>query len=147
MKSKQERIVEANRTYCEGHSKEGIEICSWENMPGWDSYMKGEMSEAELSEKAGEELAQLTQTFSKYLRKTDENEQALPVAEEDPAQKGKAKVANKIYRKACVDSGKSFCFFKNFKTWQDFVHGEIDEGEFYERALEEVRKAAAENQV
>jgi hypothetical protein len=109
--------------------------------------MKGEMSEAELSEKAGEELAQLTQTFGKYLRKkTDKNEQALPAAEENPAQKEKAKAANKIYRKACVDSGKSFCFFKNFKTWQDFVHGEIDEDALYERAVEEIRKAAAEQQ-
>ncbi len=146
MKSKQERIVEANRTYCEGHADAGIEICSWEKMPGWNSYMKGEMSEAELTEKAGDELAQLTQTFSKYL-KGDKNESAAQAAEETPARKEKAKAANKIYRKACVDSGKSFCFFKNFTTWQDFVNGGMEEGEFYEKALEEIQKAAAEQQV
>jgi hypothetical protein len=62
---------------------------------------------------------------------------------EDPLGE-KVRIANKIYRKACVDSGMSFCFFKNFDNWQRFVHGEIAEDEFYERAREEIRKSAAE---
>jgi hypothetical protein len=137
-----ERIKTANKTYCDGHKKEGIEVCNWEDMPGWQMYMKGEITEAELSERAREELAEMDQTFGKYLRK-DEGKPPLERSEEG-ALDDRVRSANAIYRKVCVDSGMSPCFFKNFSTWQQFVHGEIGEAEFYEKAREEIRKIGAE---
>ncbi len=138
-----ERIKKANKTYCDGHEEEGIEVCNWEDMPGWQMYMKGEITEAELSDMARKELAEMDQTFGKYLRKDEEKPQR-----EEPG-KGpldeRVKTANRIYKKACVDSGMSPCFFKNFSTWQQFVHGEIGEAEFYEKAREEIRKIGAQH--
>jgi hypothetical protein len=146
MKSKQERIKKANKTYCDGHDQEGIKICRWENMPGWQKFLKGEITETQLSVEAKQELAELDQAFGKYLRSDSDGEKDTP----DPAQEGlpgeKARIASKIYRKACVDSGKSLCFFKNFTAWQEFVHGEIGEDQFYEKAREEILKSAAEKQ-
>ena len=71
MKSKQERIKKANRTYCDGHAQEGIKICRWENMPGWQKFLKGEITETQLSVEAKQELAELDQAFGKYLRSDD----------------------------------------------------------------------------
>jgi hypothetical protein len=144
MENKAERIKKANKTYCEGHDQEGIQVCSWENMQGWQKFLNGEINEAELSAQAKEELAELNEAFGKYLRSDEENDKSLPgPSKEDPLGE-KARTANKIYRKACVDSGMSPCFFKNFATWQKFVHGEIAEDDFYERVREEIRKIAAE---
>ncbi len=142
MKEKQERIKKANRTYCDGHDQEGIKICSWEKMPGWQKFLKGEITEAELSSQAQKELSELDQAFGKYLR-ADKDKKTSELPKEDPLGE-KVKIANKIYRKACVDSGRNFCFFNNFSAWQDFVKGEMGEAEFYEKALEEIRKIAAE---
>lgn len=138
-----ERVKKANKTYCDGHEQEGIEVCNWEEMPGWQMYMKGEISEAELSDRAKEELAELDQTFGKYLRK-DEDKPG-PQQQEDRPADDKVGVAKRIYRKVCVDSGMSPCFFKNFSTWQQFVHGELGEAEFYEKAREEIRKIGEEH--
>ena len=138
----QERIKKANKTYCDGHDQEGIKVCSWENMPGWQKFLKGEIDETQLSAEAKQELAELDQSFGKYLR-TDKDKDLTEPAEDDPLGE-KVKIANKIYRKACVDSGMSPCFFKNFATWQQFVHGEIEEADFYEKAREEIRKIAVE---
>ncbi|MCL5406766.1 MAG: hypothetical protein M1398_08655 [Deltaproteobacteria bacterium] len=138
-----ERIKKANKTYCDGHEEEGIEVCNWEDMPGWQMYMKGEITEAELSDMARKELAEMDQTFGKYLRKDEEKPQR------EESGKGpldeRVKTANRIYKKACVDSGMSPCFFKNFSTWQQFVHGEIGEAEFYEKAREEIRKIGTQH--
>ncbi|MGA2403887.1 MAG: hypothetical protein ABSG91_19635 [Syntrophobacteraceae bacterium] len=144
MKSMQERIKKANKTYCDGHDQEGIKVCSWENMPGWQKFLKGEITETQLSAEAQQELAELDQSFGKYLR-TDKDKDLTEPAKDDPLGE-KVKIANKIYRKACVDSGMSPCFFKNFATWQQFVHGEIEEADFYEKAREEIRKIAVEQQ-
>jgi hypothetical protein len=35
MEKKTERIKKANKTYCDGHDREGIQVCSWENVKGW----------------------------------------------------------------------------------------------------------------
>lgn len=137
-----ERVKKANKAYCDGHQEEGIEVCSWEDMPGWQMYLKGEITEEELSDRAREELAEMDQTFGKYLRK-DEDEQHREQPKKDPLGE-KVKTANRIYRKVCVDSGLSPCFFKNFSTWQQFVHGEMGETEFYEKAREEIRKIGVE---
>lgn len=136
-----ERIKKANKTYCDGHEQEGIKVCCWEKMPGWQSFLKGEISEAELCEQAKEELAQLDQAFSKYLHDDESKDQPGKIQEGPLGEK--ARIANRIYRQACVDSGMSLCFFKNFDTWQHFVHGEIGEQEFYERAREEISKIRA----
>jgi hypothetical protein len=137
----QERIKKANKTYCEGHERKGVKICNWEKMAGWKSFLKGEITEDELCEQAKEELAQLNETFGKYLRNDDDIESSEAMAEGPFGEK--AKIANRIYRQACVDSGQSLCFFKNFATWQQFVHGEIGEGEFYEKAREEISRIMA----
>ena len=139
----QERIKKANKIYCDGHDREGIKICCWDKMPGWQSFLKGEITEAELCEQAKEELTQLDQTFGKYLRDDDTEDRPEPTAEDPIGEK--ARIANKIYRQACVDSGQSLCFFKNFATWQQFVHGEIVESEFYERAREHIGQIRAEH--
>ncbi|MGC8494584.1 MAG: hypothetical protein ACP5SH_22910 [Syntrophobacteraceae bacterium] len=138
-----ERIKKANKTYCDGHEQEGIEVCSFEEMPGWQLYMKGEIGEDELPERARKELAEMDRTFGKYLRE-DEGGPGPKDKEKEPLDE-RAAIAKKIYRKACVDSGMSPCFFKNFSTWQQFVHGEIGEAEFYEKAREEIRKIGAEH--
>jgi len=140
MKSKQERIIHANKTYCEQHEQQdGVEICSWENMPGWNSFLNGEINESQLSDQAKEEMSQFAQTFGKYTLVDKDKKDNL--SDEDPARKERAKIASRIYRKACTDSGKSFCFFKNFTSWQRFVHGEINDTEFYNSAVEDIRKA------
>ncbi len=138
-----ERIKKANKTYCDGHEQEGIEVCSFEEMPGWQLYMKGEIGEDELPDRARKELAEMDRTFGKYLRE-DEGGPGRKEKEKEPLDE-RAAIAKKIYRKACVDSGMSPCFFKNFSTWQQFVHGEIGEAEFYEKAREEIRKIGAEH--
>ena len=142
MKSKQERIKKANRTYCDGHAQEGVKICRWENMPGWQKFLKGEITETQLSVEAKQELAELDQAFGKYLRSDTDKDTPEPLHEDLPEEK--ARIASKVYRKACVDSGKSLCFFKNFTAWQEFVHGEIGEDQFYEKAREEILKSATE---
>jgi hypothetical protein len=140
MTSKQERIIQANKAYCEEHEQqEGVEICSWENMPGWNRFLNGEITESQLSDQAREEVSQFAQTFSKYTKVDKEKKD--PSSDDDPIRKERARIANRIYKKACTDSGKSFCFFKNFSSWQKFVHGEIDEAEFYKSAAEDIRKA------
>jgi hypothetical protein len=136
-----ERVKKANKTYCDGHEQKGVKVCSWEKMAGWQKFLKGEITETQLSAEAQKELVELDQAFGKYLR--NEGDEDLHEPAKDEASEEKVKIANKIYKKVCVDSGMSPCFFKNFATWQQFVHGEIEESEFYERAREEIRKIAA----
>ena len=139
----QERIKKANKIYCEEHERQGIDICCWDKMPGWQSFLKGEITESELCEQAKEELSRMEETFGKYLREDDREDTPEEQAQAQGAFAEKARIANRIYRQACVDSGQSLCFFKNFATWQQFVHGEMPESEFYERAREEISKVGA----
>jgi hypothetical protein len=139
--SKQERVKKANKTYCDAYEQKGVKVCSWENMPGWQKFLKGELTETQLSDEAKKELTELDQAFGKYLR--NEEDKDLPeLAKEGPLAE-KMRIANKIYKQVCVDSGMNLCFFKNFATWQQFVHGEIGESEFYERTHDEILKIAA----
>jgi hypothetical protein len=103
---------------------------------------KDKITKTHACERSKVELAQLYQVFNKYLCYDEDN--AYSEMPEDGPFGGKVKIANKLYRQACVDSGVSFCFFKNFKTWQQFVHGEIEETEFYVKALEEIREIGVE---
>ncbi len=138
----QERVKKANKTYCDAHDEKGVKVCSWEKMPGWQKFLKGEITETQLSDEAKEELAELDQAFGKYLRNEKDEDHREP--EKDGPPDEKVRIAGKIYRKACIDSGKSLCFFKNFATWQGFVHGEIGESEFYEKAREEISEIGTE---
>lgn len=140
MKDKEERAKKANKVYCDAHGKQDVEPCNWEEMSGYDKFLKGEISESELSRQAREELAQLTKSFSKYLQVDTEKESRA--ASETRSKEEKAKIANRIYRKACSESGKDLCFFKNFTAWQEFVNGDLNDDELYENAMEEIKKIA-----
>ncbi len=138
MSDKTERIVKANQIFSEACEKLDVKVCSFKEMPGFMDFVDGNISEHQLSEQARQEMSQFASTFSKYaVVSHDESE-----VDEELETRQRAKLANKIYRKACEDSGKSFCFFMNFSAWQDFVEGRIDEEELYQRAMEEVRKTA-----
>lgn len=103
---------------------------------------KAEITKARLSECSKEEFSGLCQVFSKYLRDDDDKEHP-ELSKADPLG-GKAKIANRLYRQACVDSGVSLRFFNNFDAWRRFVHGEIEETEFYAKAIEEISKLGRE---
>ncbi|MEM5789219.1 MAG: hypothetical protein AAGU11_18040 [Syntrophobacteraceae bacterium] len=139
---KRERIIHANQVFCDECSRQGIKVCSWEAMPGWDGFVNGSMGETDLSAQAREEMAQFNRTFDRYSVVNEEP----AVDEEKAAKMKKAKAANKIYKKACTDSGKSLCFFKNFTSWQEFVEGRIGDEELYDQAVQEVEKLKVEQQ-
>ena len=136
-----ERAVRANEIYCRACEDNGLKVCSWETFAGWQEFVDGNITESQLSEKASEELTQFVSTFSKYTAATAD---APSPVDGEAEKRARAKTATKIYKKACTDSGKSFCFFKNFATWSEFVQGRLEDGEFYEKALQEVKKMAEE---
>ena len=103
---------------------------------------KSEVTKSRFCEHSKEEIAGMYKVFSKYLCNDEKNEH-LDTPEDGPFG-GKIKASNKLYRQACMDYGVSLCFFKNFVTWQQFVHGEIEETEFYVKAIEEIRKLGDE---
>lgn len=143
MEDKTRRQVKATKAFCEATEEAGIEICSWEDMPGYKSFVDGEITEDQLGEQAAEEISQISKTFSKF---TVVQKDETP-AEKESAVRKKAKDASRIYKKACADSGKDLCFFKNFISWQDFVEGRIDDSALYEKAVEEVRQLLENPQV
>lgn len=165
MESKLGLIKKANQTYCDGHHQEGIKVCSWEKTPGCQKFLKGEITETQLYAWAKEDLAELKfwngesngypahftdaakeqakldGAFVNCLR-TVKNNGSHGVSEEDSLGE-KVGVANAVYRRACVDTGMSSCFFRHFATWKEFVHGKLAEDDFFEKAGEEIRKIAA----
>ncbi|MEN6441054.1 MAG: hypothetical protein ABFD97_21000 [Syntrophobacter sp.] len=141
MEKKKERIIRANEVFCDVAEQKGMEVCSWEAMPGWEGFVNGQTTETDLAEQAKEEMAQLARTFSKY---TVVAEKDVSAEKEKEARERKVKAANRIYRKACIDSGRSLCFFKDFTSWQEFVEGRIGDDELYGKAVEEVEKLMAE---
>lgn len=136
MEEREKRISKANKAFCKASEENGIEICSWEDMPGYKSFLSEEITEDQLSEQAKQEISQIAKTFSKY---TIVEKQETPEEKESSFRK-RARDATQIYKKACADSGKSNCFFRNFSSWQDFVEGRIGEDTLYEKAVEEVRQ-------
>lgn len=130
-----ERAIRANKIYCQACEEHGIKVCSWENFSAWQEYVDGKIPESQLAERAKDEVRQFTDTFKKYT--IIEKEEAQP-ADSEAEKAERMKLANKIYRKTCTDSGLSFCFFKNFSTWSDYVQGKVDDTEFYEKAKSEV---------
>ncbi len=130
---KRAKVSYANKLCCHLSKDMGMEICSWESLPGWRDYVDGKIDEVELNTKAESEIAVYQGEFKgfKPVKKSGDNI--------DP-QKRRMKIANKIYQKICTTSGNSFCFFKNFASWSDYVNGHITEDEFIESARLEMLK-------
>ncbi len=142
MEERKKRIIKANKAFCKATEENGIDICSWEDMPGYKSFLSNEITEDQLSEQAKHEISEIAKTFSKYT--IVEKEQTLE--EKEAALRKRARDATQIYKKACADSGKSNCFFRDFSSWQDFVEGRIGEDTLYEKAIEEVRQLLANSE-
>jgi hypothetical protein len=103
----------------------------------------GKIDDDQLTERAREELKDIVEIFGKYI--AVEEKPPVPSTQQS-LQEERAKLANKIYRKVCMDSGLNNCFFKNFATWSDYIHGRISEAEFLEQARLEVQKMADQPQ-
>lgn len=127
-----ERVIRANSTYCKACEENGIQVCSWEESPAWKDFVEGKINEAELTERARQELERPGQNFEAYGI-TPPGTQAGPDEYRD-----RAKQAGRIYRQVCVESGISRCFFQNFSTWSEYVHGRIGEAEFTDQAREQI---------
>jgi hypothetical protein len=134
-----ERAKYANKVYCKACEDTHIKICSWENSPAWQEYVAGKIEESQLAERAREELGKFSETFSKY---TVVKEEDTSPSKDEEVRRDRAKVANKIYKQVCTDSGRSNCFFSNFGTWSDYVQGKMNESDFAEKAMIEVIKMA-----
>ncbi len=139
--AEKERVIRANHIYCQACEEKGVRVCSWNSFSSWQEYVDGKISDSQLAEKARDEINQFTETFSKYTVISPED--TTPVRDE-ARKRERAKLATKIYKQVCQDSGRSPCFFKNFATWSDYVNGRIEEPEFVEKARQEVAKMAEE---
>ena len=138
-----ERAIQANEVYKKLCEEMGMRVCSWRSFEAWQEFVDEKIGESQLTERARNELDQFSKTFGKYL--VVEREDPKPV-EEETEKKERAKQANKIYKSVCNDTGLTACFFNNFSTWSEYVKGNIDESEFYEKAKEEVEKMLMEGQ-
>lgn len=138
--AQQERAMQADEIYRKICEEIGIQVCSWQSFDAWQDYVDDKIGEAQLTEKAREEVNQFPRTFAKYLIVEKEDDRRK---EEETKKKERAKSANKIYKKACTDTGLTTCFFNNFSTWTEYVKGNIDESEFYDKAKAEVQKMLA----
>ncbi|MGV8074919.1 MAG: hypothetical protein AB2L11_10240 [Syntrophobacteraceae bacterium] len=136
-----DRAVFANKVYCKACDENCIKICSWENNPAWREFVDGRIDEDQLVKKAEEELKSFSETFKKY---TVVREEDLSVSKQKDVERERAKIANKIYKRLCTEFALTPCFFKDFANWNDFVHGNISEGEFVAKAKEEAEKMAEE---
>ena len=134
------RISLANRLFHNTCGQEGMKVCTWEDFSAWKEYVDGQISDPELQDRAKAELDDFHKRFGKYVIVEEEEPKS---AKTDPIKRARAKLANKIYRKACEDAGMELCFFSNFKTWSDFVGGVIGESDFYQQAKIEVAKMMA----
>lgn len=141
-KPEKERVMRANQAYCSACEENGIKVCSWESFPTWREYVDGKIDESQLQERATSELKEFKQTFSKYTVISPQEEAG--VAKEEAIKKDRAKLANRIYKQLCTESGLSYCFFKNFGTWSDYVNGNIGDLEFMEKVRMETQKLVAE---
>jgi hypothetical protein len=137
-----ERAIHANKVFCKACEENGLKVCSWENFSAWKEFVDGKIGENQLVEQAEDELKQFRDTFQKYTIVS--SEEVDQTSKEKDVRNERAKLANKLYKKACTDSGMNNCFFKDFGTWSDYVHGKIGETEFLEKAEMEVKKMVAE---
>jgi hypothetical protein len=133
--AEKQRVVRANQAYCEACEENGIKVCSWESFQSWKDYVDGKIDDTQLTESAANDLKEFKNVFQKY---TIIHEDEPKVSTEDTIKKERAKLANRIYKKMCNESGLSYCFFKNFGTWSDYVNGNIGDLEFVEKVRLEV---------
>ncbi len=137
----QGRAIKANELMQRIFEQIGVSVSNWTDFAAWQAYVQGEMHEAELKEKAKIEMEDLAKKFGKYVAIREEEPLSV---RKNPAERERARVANKIYRKICKDMQVSLCFFSNFSAWSDFVKGLIGEAEFYKRAHEEAERMVGE---
>ncbi len=137
-----ERAVFAKKVYCNACEEIGIKACSFESSAAWREFVDGRIEESELSERAREEMKDFKKAFSKYTIVTEEEEK---VPSEDAMRKHRARLANKIYKEVCSESGLSECFFNGFAAWSDYVQGRIGDAQLMERAKSEAAKMVDSN--
>ncbi len=139
-----ERICFADAAYEDVCTEMGLKLASFKDFDAWNRYVGGEISEAELADKAKEEIDEYSETFGKYLvaGKEEDREEAKKESEK----RERAKRANKIYRRVCREANVVVRFFKDFSTWSDFVEGRISDLEFQEKVRREVEEMIAGSQ-
>jgi hypothetical protein len=131
-----ERAIFATKVFCRLCEEHKIKTCSWEKSPTWNEYVEGKIDEAELSRTAEANVRDFVKIFSDYKNLETP---VVNVSHEDQ-KTHRIRIANKIYRNACTQSGLNHCFFKNFAAWSDYVNGMMDEDAFVESAIFEVLK-------
>jgi len=130
------RASAAEAAYCKACEEKGIKVCTWEEFDAWQKFVDGKINEKQLEVEAGIELDQHSKTFGKYLVM----EKVEPRDNQDEPKKKRARQANQIYKKVCEDRDVNLCFFSNFATWSEYVEGRMSDGEFYEKANQELDK-------
>lgn len=133
----QERARRADEMYRRLCDEMGMRVCSWQEFGAWREYVEEKIGDTQLAEKAKTELQKFSSTFGKYLvvEKTEPGK-----TEEKAAKKERTREANKIYKKVCDETGIEVCFFNNFSTWSEYVDGNMEDSEFYEKAKAEMTK-------
>jgi hypothetical protein len=139
--SQKKRAVLANEIYQNLCDELGLRVCSWEIFGAWQDYVNERMEESQLEEKARAELQNLPHTFGKYLVVEKEEPKGL---KEENEKRQRAKLANQVYKKVCNETGLTACFFHDFSTWSDYVKGDINESELYNKAKDELKKKMLE---
>jgi hypothetical protein len=129
------RIDKANEIYRNVCKEIGIRTFSWQSFDSWKDYVAGNITEAELSEDLRKALQSFTKDPNEYIAKEETETSQFTGERAD-----RAKKANEIYKNVCKELGLNACFFSNFNVWKEFVEGEVDETEFYEKAITEARK-------
>lgn len=130
----EEKTTKAEEKLCQACEDEGVEVSSWQDFEGWQDFVDGKIDEAQAAEQAKADMESHARSFGKYLV-IDKEE---PVSDEEITRKARAKLANRIYRKVCDETGMTVCFFNGFAVWSDYVDGRIDDRELYEKARVEV---------
>jgi hypothetical protein len=135
------RVEKANRIYLAVCDEMGLKAFSWRSFQSWKDYVAGNITEEELSCDAREDL-----------EKFKEGTRHLPLAMEyqDPTQlkdkeRDLARKANRIYKDICDEMGVELCFFNDFKSWRQFVQGEINEADFSRKARIEAAELLSRN--
>lgn len=139
-KSDVERCEKANEAYCEECEKQGLKVCTLDDLPARQEFMAGRIDEAQLKTKAAAEVSEHAKTFGKYLVVQD---QKPGIGDEGASMRERAKLANKIYKQVCQEEGLTACFFSDFSSWSEYVKGELADLELYGRAKAEIERIAS----
>lgn len=138
MRLDDERACRADELYYRVCTENGLKVMRWQDFAAWKEYVDGDIDESQLSERARVEMRELSKSFGKYLVVDRTNEPKQLKEEEE--KKERAKRANKIYRQVCNEVGLKVSFFRDLKSWIDYVEGEISDSDFYEKVRLEVQK-------